>query len=85
MPLAPTDPDDVRHNAWWRFSASENRRFAMANFVTGAVCAQNARSEGGPYLRRPSPRFALHLVDQLEYLLLLAFQEMDDVLAAQTL
>ena len=51
----------------------------------GAVCAQNARSEGGPYLRRPSLRFALHLVDQLEHLLLLAFQEMDDVLAAQTL
>ena len=85
MPLAPTDPDDVRHNAWWRFSASEIGGSPWRTLSQGAVCAQNARSEGGPYLRRPSLRFALHLVDQLEYLLLLAFQEMDDVLAAQTL
>ena len=85
MPLAPTDPDDVRHNAWWRFSASENRRFAMANFVTGGRLRPERAQRGRAVLATALPRFALHLVDQLEYLLLLAFQEMDDVLAAQTL
>lgn len=62
MPLAPTDPDDVRHNAWWRFSASENRRFAMANFVTGGRLRPERAQRGRAVLAtalppfRPTPR-----------------------------
>ena len=52
MPLAPTDPDDVRHNAWWRFSASENRRFvanlSQCPFAPRTRAAREGRTCDGP-------------------------------------